>query len=94
MPLICLEVIKNRQTQCFPSVSSHSVHDPGLMWAVFLLGLGGLSCAWTVFQIPADLLSFRTELPMATFFKNLLCFEVGIWWSPVPLRAQTLPHVL
>lgn len=28
MPLICLEVIKNRQTQCFPSVSSQQCAWP------------------------------------------------------------------
>lgn len=71
----------------------NSVHDLGLMWAVSLLRLGGLSCAWTVFQIPVDLF-FGTQLPTSTCFKNLLCFEVGIWWSPIPLRAQTFPNVL
>lgn len=51
-----------------------------LLWAVSLLVLGGLRCAWSVFQIHVDLSSFPLAAPVCVL-QELLVFST--WYLVV-----------
>lgn len=75
-------------------IFSQCAHLGFLHSAVGCLSAGACS-AGSVFQIHVDLSSFPVEKSCSCLCASRMsCFQLGIWWLLIPLRAQSLSNVL